>query len=283
MVKVQEFLQNLLLSFFSIMRWLFLAKRPHKCEVAKKAVILGNGPSAKEYLNSWKRKGKTDYWAVNFFAQTEVYSNVKPEHYIMVDPILWSKNVAEKTFHRRAKLYLEMNQKTDWSMILWVPNNAVKIIKNEFISNTKIIVKGFNENAVEGFYWLKNAFITNGAGVPRPRNILIPAIAKCIHLSYEKIVLIGTDHDWLKDVEVDEENKIWITDRHFYDKNILEKDKYRIRIKKGANEFLDFSELMYNYYHVFTGYKLLAKIANSRNVDIFNTTKHSFIDSFRKV
>ena len=59
--------------------------------------------------------------------------------------------------------------------------------------------------------------------MPRSHNVLIPTIMIALQLDFKKILLAGADHNWLKDIYVSADNRVFLTQKHFYDAQTAEK------------------------------------------------------------
>lgn len=116
-----------------------------------------------------------------------------------------------------------------------------------------------------------------GTGMPRPHNIMVPAIFTAIHLNPDKIFVIGADHSWLQELYVDENNEIYIFNQHFYDQN---KKMERINHKGGS--YLKLHEILRNMSTAFESYHILNGYAKYKDIEILNCTPKSLIDAFKR-
>jgi hypothetical protein len=135
MEKIRKILTYLRYSYL-----LFNLHRNRNLNVAEECVILGNGPSLKSTFSD----GMQFFYAkkiicVNNFSETEYYEKLKPEVYVLADPIYWEKvyddyidnfNTDEKI--ERARYFEALSKiktgaiknlidKTSWVMDLYVP------------------------------------------------------------------------------------------------------------------------------------------------------------------
>ena len=57
---------------------------------------MGNGPSLKNDIdNLLKHKSQMDFCVVNYFANTEFFKELKPSHYVLIDPVFWNNQINE--------------------------------------------------------------------------------------------------------------------------------------------------------------------------------------------
>lgn len=246
-------------------------------------LILGNGPSLKESIEKYEAVfSKFDIVAVNNFAATEYFTELKPKYFIINASILFLPD------EQLNALYLEMKQtmlgniakKTSWEMELMVPFVAKKSSYFQQIlkENPHIRPIYFNFESMEGFNWFKNFFFNLGFGTPRPHNVIIPAIMNCIYLNYKTIALVGADHSWLKEISVSEDNVALVNQKHFYDEN-----------ESKAAPMSDFQtrprrlhEMLHKFMLSFQGYWEIVAYTQSKKVKIYNCSETSMIDAFER-
>lgn len=233
-------------------------------------VILGNGPSLAatiaghgDYIVQ-----STDAMAVNFAANTPEFKRLKPEYYILADPHFFANpddaNVAR---------LLDNLRSVDWKMTLFLPHAARKscpLSPTAFLS-----IEYYNAVGIEGFGALEKWAFDRRRGMPRPRNVLIPAIMTGIGLGYKEIYITGADHTWTATLNVDEENHVLSHQPHYYKED--NKEEKRIR-----NEYLKYPlhAILYSFYLAFKAYHIIEAYAEKSGVKIYNSTPGSMIDAF---
>jgi len=255
-------------------------RRIKKQQKGNTASILASGPSAREIVE--KRKDlllETDILVLNNFANQEVFFQLKPKYYIIVDPAYFDDNfiyegLAEKsgnTDRTQEKMVIENLKKVDWPMTLFLPSNRkARKAKHLFLENPKIKTVFFNATKVVGFTRFQNLMYGLGQGVPSSRNVIIPAMILLIICGYKKVLLYGCEFSWTKTMDVDLENgMMFFNDRHFYSK-----DEIRY-FGKGA--YLWWLE---GIVECLKATNSVACFAESKGIQITNRTKGSFIDSF---
>lgn len=246
----------------------------HRCTISKKErqrplIILGNGPSLNELLkNDIDRLKDFDLMAVNFAANTQMFTMLRPKYYILVDPHFFNplqdNNVAS---------LIDNLTKVDWPMTLFVPASAK--IDNRLTDNVMLNIERFNPIGAEGFSTVIYPLYDTGRAMPRPRNVLIAAIMTGIQAGYKTIFLTGADHSWTKTISVEENNMVVSVQPHFYEDDKTEKDRVT-SVYQGVR----LHEIMYSFHVAFKAYHIIASYADSRCVRIYNATPGSFIDAF---
>ncbi|MCM1347813.1 MAG: hypothetical protein NC338_00250 [Firmicutes bacterium] len=231
-------------------------------------VVMGNGPSLNTTMANHADALKANrLMAVNFAANAPQFYNLRPDFYIMADPVFFT----DLTNANVKKLWDNFVGQIDWNMTLFIPSKS----KLPVALPANITVNRFNPVGVEGFAWMENAAFSAGLGMPRPRNVLIPAIMIAIMSGFKKIYIVGADHSWSKTLEVTEDNVVVSIQPHFYEDNEAEHSRVASVYKN-----IRLHQIMYSFYVAFRSYFTIASYASHRGVEIYNATPGSFIDAF---
>lgn len=239
-------------------------------------LILANGPSLNKTIEDSSSfvQGKT-LLAVNFFVLSPLYEQLKPELYLIADPLFWI--VPEK----REKLFRTMADKTTWNISLFIP---VKASRNKYwqsmiAANPHIKIYMYNTTPIEGFQGLCNYIFKKGWGVPRPHNVLIPSIAIGLRLPFHTIYLAGADHSWLPEITVTDNNEVLMHQKHFYDTNTS-------KAEMVLKENLETQRLYHILHHMsvaFRSYFVLKDYTAYLKKEVINITPGSYIDAFKRM
>lgn len=269
--KLADFGSNLGQSLASLLKVVLLSRKSTVKPLADadSIVILGNGPSLNDtmrdhadFLQSHKKL------AVNFAANTDMFTTLRPEFYVLADPHFFNSD------HENVNRLWDAFAKADWNMTLFVPNkiNNTRILA---LQGKHITIKRYNMTPIEGFKGLREWMYRKGMGMPRPRNVLIPSIMLAINSGFKDIYVAGADHSWTKTISVDEDNRVVSIQPHFYKDN--EKETTRIN-----TEYLKYPlhQIIYSFYVAFRSYFLIKDYADGLNCRIWNITPGSFIDAF---
>lgn len=239
-------------------------------------LILANGPSLKRTVEESADfvRGKT-LLAVNFCVTSPMFEQLKPELYLIADPLFWI--VPEK----REQLFRTMAEKTTWDMNFLVPARALKNKEWQplLAGNPHIRLYIYNATPIEGFQGFCNWIFSKGWGVPRPHNVLIPSIAMGIRLSFKKIYLAGADHSWLPEITVTDDNVVLMNQKHFYDQNKSQAATVTQENLHSARLYT----ILYHMYVAFKSYFVLEDYARSRGKEVINVTPGSYIDAFKRM
>lgn len=266
--KIAGFIENMLLTAKGIAK---IAIQSRRCGLksedrdGRRLIIMGNGPSLAETIRDHSDKlHSADTMAVNFAANAPEFFEIRPKYYILADPHFFSSDDANV-----ARLMENLSGVT-WPMTLLIPREA------EWKSdNPHITIGRYNAVGVEGFDCFTTAVYRRGLAMPRPRNVLIPAIMAGIKLGYKDIAIVGADHTWTQTLSVTDCNEVVSIQPHFYKESTDETDRIRA-VYKGVR----MHDILYSFHVAFKAYHLIRKFADRQNVSIINATPGSFIDAF---
>lgn len=234
-------------------------------------VIMANGPSlAKTIAEKRDRLMSMPRMAVNFAANADVFAELRPEYYLMVDPLFFTQNDGPNFVKLRQSL-----SAVDWPMTLIVPADMARRLSPAITANPNITIATINNVGAAGFHWLENFFYRTGRAMPRPRNVLIPAIMAALTMGYDTIYLTGADHSWMKTIWVDDENHVISVQPHFYREHPDEQRRVDTTYRG-----LKLHQVVESFAIAFASYHSVARYARVRHVNIFNSTPESFIDAF---
>ncbi len=241
-------------------------------DTSRPLIILGNGPSLNHTLEQYATElARATTMAVNFAASTDVFTQIKPRYYILADPHFFA---ATDTDPNLSRLYTAFAA-VDWQMTLIVPVKYSAKLPPEVTGNHNISVATINAVGIEGWRWLTRAAYSSGRGMPRPRNVLVPAIACGILAGFRKIYILGADHSWIKNLEVDEQNRVISVQPHFYKESAAEQ-----RRVDAVYADVRLHQVVESFAVALKSYHALQHWAESQGVEIFNSTPGSFIDAF---
>lgn len=241
----------------------------------RELIILGNGPSLRTTIDQHiDRLLSHDLMAVNFAALAPEFLTLRPQYYMLADAHFFNSLSSDKNVRQLWANFA----KVSWPMTIFIPSKFKELAKPLMMHTKGLNLRYFNLTPVEGFSWLTRVFYSTGLGMPRPRNVLIPAIMEGIRLGYKKIYLCGADHSWTKTLDVDHENFVVSIQPHFYEDN--EEEHRRVReTYKG----LRLHDVLGSMTIAFRSYWEIAGYAAKKGVTIYNATPGSMIDAFPKI
>lgn len=248
-----------------------VSRPPRASKAGDKIIILGNGPSLRqtvgENIDTLRAMPSV---AVNFMANTPEFEQIKPDYYVLADPLFFSGTEHENV----ASLWRNL-ARVRWPMCLCVPRKMLAKTKKLLSEAPSVKIVPFNFVGAEGFGRLENVLYSSRLAMPRPRNVLIPAIMIAISAGYSEIWLCGADHSWLETVRVTDANHVVSVQPHFYADSSKE-------LKRSEEEYrgLHLHDILMSFYIAFSAYHRIKRYAESRGIRIYNATPGSYIDAF---
>lgn len=232
-------------------------------------IILGNGPSlAKTIADDGDILRSSDCMAVNFMANMPQFRELRPNHYILCDPHFFTGHDDANV----GRLWRQLAA-VDWPMTLYLPAALRRELPVEL--PRCVTVEFYNPVGIEGFDAVSFKAFDAGRAMPRPRNVLIPALMVAILAGWKRIAVVGADHSWSSSLWVDDENHVVTVQPHFYKDD--EKERERVR---DTYRNVRLHDIMLSFHIAFKAYHDIARYAASRGVEIINATPGSFIDAF---
>ncbi len=274
--SISAFFSTLATSAKSLVKVAVQSRRPTISRVAaegERLIVMGNGPSLKRNIDEdMELLMGSRTMAVNFAANADEFFSLKPDYYIIADPHFFDGRSSDPNVER---LFDRLNSRVDWNMTLFIP--AVRKASDTGIQDQHIKIEKFNLVGVEGFRFMENMVYGSGRGMPRPRNVLIPAIMVGMAMGYKEIFIIGADHTWTRTLEVDDDNNVVSVQPHFYKDN--EEEKQRVT---SVYRNVRLHDMLLSMHLAFKSYHTIARYARERGVRIVNATPGSFIDAFQR-
>jgi hypothetical protein len=227
-----------------------------------------------------KIASQVDLWGVNFFCNSDAFKKLKPRYYVVNAPeliFLSEKVIPHQTIQAKQQLLSNL-AKAEWPIQLFVPYPGVKSLQERFKGHKYIKVHGYNATPLEGTIKFTNYALSHGWGLPRPHNVLIPALALALRVNYSTILLLGAEHSWLESLTVTQNNEVLLDHQHFYDKG-----KQIDKMNNSSFEPRKLHEVLEKFYFSFKSYWVLKYFANHLNIQVYNVTPKSYIDAFKKV
>lgn len=241
--------------------------RKHNCN--KPLLILANGPSLNKIFEQHGQSlTKFSTMAVNFAANSPQFKEIKPDFYILVDPHFFIDKGQDENVDR---LWENLNA-AKWNLTVLVPR---KFLGCKRVKSLKQRVESINAIGAEGFGWFTKIVYSAKMAMPRPRNVLIPAIMSGIWLGFHQIVIVGADHSWMKTISVNDNNEIISIQPHFY----KESKQEEIRVRHEYQGYR-LHEIVGSFAVAFKSYHDIASFAAAKGISIINSTPESFIDAF---
>lgn len=278
-VRIIQTIQDTLINFFYCLGDIFKVlifsklKTINSDNTNSEIVVIGNGPSAEEYLTRYVSSGSAiDIMALNFFAIDKWFFQVRPKYYVLADPQVFNSNSIPKVVKDKYEHLLESLSKVDWKFYLILPQHFrnARIIKDLEELNFQGKIIRYNNIPLKSKGLIANKLMHFGLGIATPESVIISAIALSINFGFKKVFLTGVEHSWVKEIEVDSKNKVSYTLKHFY------------KGDKAYSSPYTMAQFMTSQYRLFSSHERIANYARFKDVEVINTTKDSLIDAYAK-
>lgn len=278
MKKIQRFLSLCGASAATLLKIPLMSRRAtprQPLRPGSRIYILGNGPSLREALDNPATLAtlrKEETLAVNLSILTPEICDLRPRHYVLADPAFFAKVKTGKI-----PAVWEALAKVDWEMTLWLPAKFRNMAEVKALPAT-VTPAFYNLTPAEGFPAFVDRLTHAGVAMPRPRNVLIPAIVCMIRAGYEEIILLGADHNWSRTLWVTDRNRVVSVQPHFYEDSSEE-----LRRAEEVFAGIHLSEIYDSYAITFRSHEALARYAARQRRRVLNATPGSFIDAYPRI
>lgn len=247
---------------------------------ADSLAVLGNGPSLAKVLETWERNEDitdSDVAVVNFFCDDERFEKIRPEYYVLSDPMFFDTQCP--LFEKGSAVFDVLNKKVTWEMYLYVPYHSLKLIDyQKFLHNENIIVIPFHRRLYEGFERFRFSFYKRGLGSGEYGTVVLNAEFIALNLQYKTMYMYGIDHTFFDGIEVSEKNELCTVSSHFYEAQIERKPVMHHFAHELRN--MTMTEFLLSKYMIFKGHEDLQRFADCIGSRIYNCTEGSLVDAY---
>lgn len=246
----------------------------------KRLIVCGNGPSlGKQLQEKMDIFQANDVLCVNQFSDTEWFFVVKPRYYCIMDPTSVSDPLSlTADIRQRIDAIWSGLERVDWEMELILPRifQKSKYLRPR-VARLSIRVRYLNQTEFTGWKFLQRFFFRKQLCLPGAQTVLVAAIYYGICKGYKEIVLLGAEANWVKELEVDEDNHVYFNDTHFYGR------ENKRRLIDGWGRAISVAEELEVDARVFRQYMLLDTYAKKEHCAIYNATPNSLVDAFSRL
>ena len=249
-----------------------------------KLIIIGNGPSLNSTMEKYEKEVcSSECLMVNEAALTSLYDLIKPSIYMLVDPKYYL-SMGYESYHETLKSLVDVIvSKTDWTMKIIMPRNAIgsyPVLR--FKENVNIDVQ-FYENEWDSpdlmskfETWDKN-FVS-----PPAQTVLNTAVWLAIYWGYKETYIVGADTSWHTGLKMDQQtNELYTIDTHYFNNKEIYGDLYDDKQKRRPIHKKIHEELLAEA-TALSGYWDLREYAEWKGVKVYNASEYSWIDAFER-
>lgn len=270
--KIKDIFVKGVESMASLVKVILMSRRPSAAMPAKgdTLIVMGNGPSLRDAIdNHAAALAEHPLLSVNFAPLTPEFFALRPQIHVLADGLFF-----EKEKKGNVEQMWQALERVEWPMTLYIPAQRRGCAEIQRLP-AAVEVKYFNLTPAGGWKRLTRFLYDRGLAMPRPRNVLIPAIMSAIREGYRSLLLVGADHSWSKTLWVTDNNCVVSVQPHFYEDN--EKERERVEsLYKGIR----LHQIYESFAIAFRSYFQVKDYADRRGVEIKNATPGSFIDAF---
>lgn len=248
----------------------------------KKCWVFGNGPSLNSLLKKYEN-GEIDIshdcFVVNLFPLNPLFYQIKPKYLFWSDYVFIQETPGSTEKIRM--MYDEMQDKVDWDLTIylnapWQKDNR-RLIEYSRLTNPNIRFVCLNRKYCDELRpSLRHKLYKSGYFMPTEGTVVNTAIYVALLQGYKEIELYGTELSMFKDLEVGDDNQLYIVQKHFY-----EKDYKAIQTKDGGGKAYVHTYMGYMHAMFYSHY-LLRQFADYMGARVLNCTPGSMIDVYER-
>lgn len=256
-----------------------------KPKLKVESIIVGNGPSLKYTLEKQLDffKNKTIV-CVNNFVSSAYFNSIKPEIYVLADPIFWIQKCSPKIKENVLNIQQQLIKKVNWSMYIILPSTAKEW--NWFLEvpdqNRNIKIIYFNNRGLDKLKNNRFELYRNNLYMPHAQTVLVAAVFISLNIGFKTHFIVGGDLSLHEDIYVNSKNVVSLFDRHFYDDSEKEEKTVPFWKVEDENDIFKMGELFLAFSQMFKGFDELEMYSRYLGVKIYNASYRSFIDSFER-
>ena len=244
-------------------------------------VLLANGPSLRDELPELIAREEhlhKDFLAVNYFAEDERFTLVRPKYYVLSDPTFFRRCC---DWERVQRLYATLNERVTWPMTLYVQYyNPDRFDYRAALPNPQIRIVPFHSQLYRGFPSLEFFCYRHGWGNGNFGSVIQNGEFIALHLGYRTLHLYGVDHTFFDGFCVDGQNRTCMRRTYFYDAE----PELKPLLFTASNPPRPYTVHAYlaEKCELFRGHEVLARYAKHLGARIINHTRGSLIDAYER-
>ena len=245
----------------------------------KRIYILATGPSLQDDLSqllSLEVFKNSDKMCVNFFLNNDLIKSIKPCYYCLADSAFFEEHGPNAK--RVEALFKRMNDIVGWDMKLFAyiaDNDKLKFLKSRIV-NSHIHIVPVTGLTYSGRESRRFASWKKGESVPSYVNVTMMAEYVALNSGFSELYLYGVEHTFFNGLGVDDDNRLFIQDTHFYG------TEKRYISTSGKKEW-QMKDWMLDKYLTFLEHERMQKYAEYLGAKIINCTRNSLIDAYPRL
>jgi hypothetical protein len=235
--------------------------------------VFGNGPSSEAAVAALLPfRDQILVGCVNDFYRRDVFLQLKPDFYIISDPMYWLPETVD-TYGVPLRAML---REVDWPMAFFMPFEGRKGFQGTGAHSASVTVYPYNRTNAWGFTPAKRLFYRLGLGMPRPQNVLVAALFLLLKGGARRVYLTGAEHTWHQTLHLAENNVLHVIHANGGDTA----EKFVPFYKVEGKEVFTVPEIFAAWAAVHESYHDLNAWASDLGAKVENMTPNTFIDAF---
>lgn len=260
---------------------LVLRHKVHKPpKLRSRAMILCNGPSLTSDMPTiLKRRKGADLYCVNSFCLVDHFKLLKPEFYVLADPMYWRDDISENILKNRNQIISALLE-SSWQITVICPLSGKLFWSRALADAPNIRVVGVQRNECHFKHNSVQLFALNfGLATPNFINVAVLALWWVISRRVKEIELFGADFSSYKNLRLDEKTGETTTEtQHFYQSEKAEgmkreNHKYLNRAQRKMHD--RFFQIWLTFHQIF----LLSELCKTRNLSLVNFSSNTNLDT----
>lgn len=238
--------------------------RFHNIHSGERCFILGNGPSLNDV--DFSLLSNEYVFTVNYFSYVENYKSVNSNFHVWADPSFFELREDQK--YNQADLEENYRRISEVNPICFMPDIAFDYVKRKKLDNILDInyfaMMDSLDSAERRFFDLSKAISSYSCVVQF-------AISIAVYMGFSEIYLLGCDSTNIVSI-LNCAMKIENVGMHAY-KNDDVNERYNELLRN-----LSMTDILYDQFYMFEGYKSLKKECDKRNVKLINCSSMTLIN-----
>lgn len=231
------------------------------CHRAKRAFVIGNGPSLNTQDLSLLKNELT--FVTNGFWRHSILKTWQPASLLLADPEYFTRASAW------AEEFMGMRRAVTGG-IFFVPLWAHSVVKSQgLLSSDRTFYAAFYSNMAR----TRKFQIDLTKPIPGCQTVPLFAITVALYMGCNPIYLLGMDHDFLVKT---------INMPHFYQKDDIEGKAMQYQCDAGCGLW-SYDQWMVAVLDMWRGYRNLKGMAEAKGHDIYNATAGGYLDVFPRI
>lgn len=233
----------------------------------KRCFILGNGPSLKDIDLSLLQDEFV--FTVNNFSKVSGFEKVKPDYHLWIDGAFFA--IRTDMYYDMKDVMVNYQKMSKLNPVCFVPVDGYEFIKKHKLDKILDIHYIYSIGSIEDIN-INEEKCDISSFIPGMRNVVQYAIIIALYMGFDEIYLLGCDSTSIV-TTINCALKQKNDEMHAYDNDNTEKEI------SGLLQNWDMSDVFYDQYLLFLGYKKINEYCKKRNIKLVNCSSTTLISS----